>query len=200
MISFIFILGFIGHVVPFKILKMFSNSSKLDAAASLKEDLDGKKSLLEGYNAKIQKINGEVKTASSFGSNLKTTAKLYSSLNNIVPEEIRLTSFGIEEKNNILVSGVAKNDQSVVNMMNNFSDNEVINDSKIEAMVEFTLEDRIDLYKTEGKPAPKEEELPNETITKKFNSKLSLKPFEDEVFDNEKIVAKLLKSGKKKKK
>ena len=200
MISFIFILGFVGHVVPFKILKMISNSSKLDAAASLKEDLDGKKSLLEGYNAKVDKINGQVKTASSFGSNLKTTAKLYSSLNNIVPEDIRLTSFGIEEKNNILVSGVAKNDQSVVNMMNNFSDNEVINDSKIEAMVEFTLEDRIDLYKTEGKPAPKEEELPNETITKKFNSKLSLKPFEDEVFDNEKVVAKLLKSGKKKKK
>ena len=84
-------------------------------------------------------------------------------------------------------------------MMNNFSDNEVINDSKIEAMVEFTLEDRIDLYTTEGKPAPKEEELPNETITKKFNSMLSLKPFEDEVFDNEKVVAKLLKSGKKKK-
>ena len=45
MISIIFILGFIGHVVPFKILKMFSNSSKISTAASLKEDLEGKKSL-----------------------------------------------------------------------------------------------------------------------------------------------------------
>lgn len=196
----IFILGFVGHVVPFKILKMFSNSSKLSTAASLKEDLEGKKNLLKGYNAKIEKIKKDTKVVSSLGSNLKTTANLYASLNEIVPKDIRLTSFGIEEKNNILFSGVAKNDQAVVNMMNNFSDNEVINDSKIEAMVEFTLEDRIDLYKTEGKPAPKEEELPNETITKKFNSKLSLKPFEDEVFDNEKVVAKLLKSGKKKKK
>ena len=195
----IFVLGFIGHVMPFKILKLIDNSSKLSAANDLKDDLEGKKNLLKGYNAKIAKIKKDTETAASFGSNLKTTAKLYSSLNNIVPEDIRLTSFGIEEKSNILVSGVAKNDQSVVNMMNNFSDNEVINDSKIEAMVEFTLEDRIDLYTTKGKPAPKEEELPNETITKKFNSMLSLKPFENEVFDNEKVVSKLLKSGKKKK-
>ena len=130
---------------------------------------------------------------------MKTTAKLYSSLNNIVPEDIRLTSFSVQEKTNILVSGVAKNDQSVVNMMNNFSDNEVVNDSKIEAMVEFTLKDRINLYKVKGQKDPKEDELPNETISKKFNSMLSLKPTDNEIFDNEATVAKLLKSGKKKK-
>ena len=197
LISMIFILGFIGHVLPFKILKIMNNSSKLNAAKTLQEDLESKKNLLSGYNAKIEKINGDRNTAASFGSNLKTTANLYASLSQIVPENIRLTSFGIEEKHNILFSGVAMNDQAVVNMMNNFSENEVVNDSKIEALVEFSKKDRIDLYKIEGQPVPKDEDLPKEKITKKFNSRLSLKPLENEVFDDETVVLKLLKAGKK---
>ena len=64
-------------------------------------------------------------------------------------------------------------------------------------MVEFTDNDRIDLYSEEGKPRPKIEELPMESITKKFNSRLSLKPFEDEIFDDEVTVSNLLKTGKK---
>ena len=197
LISMIFILGFVGHVLPFKILKIMNNSSKLNAAKTLQEDLESKKNLLSGYNAKIEKINGDRNTAASFGSNLKTTANLYASLSQIVPENIRLTSFGIEEKHNILFSGVAMNDQAVVNMMNNFSENEVVNDSKIEALVEFSKKDRIDLYKIEGQPVPKDEDLPKEKITKKFNSRLSLKPLENEVFDDETVVLKLLKAGKK---
>ena len=51
-------------------------------------------------------------------------------------------------------------------MMNNLSENSVVNDSKIEAMVEFTEDDRIDLYTEEGKPRPKVEDLPEESITK----------------------------------
>ena len=197
LISFLFILVFAGHVVPFKILKIINNSSKLNTVDSLKQDLEQKQGLLNGYNQKIQKINGDIKTAKSLGSNLKTTASLYASLGEIIPKDIRLTNFGIEEKSNILIAGVAKNDQAVVNMMNNFSENSVVNDSKIEAMVEFTDNDRIDLYSEEGKPRPKIEELPMESITKKFNSSLSLKPFEDEIFDDEVTVSNLLKTGKK---
>ena len=48
MISMIFVLGFIGHVIPFKILKLLDNSSKLSAANDLKDDLEGKKNLLKG--------------------------------------------------------------------------------------------------------------------------------------------------------
>ena len=194
----VFIFAFAAHVVPFKIFKMFNNSSKLAAAASLKEDLEQKQNVLNGYQAKIQKINQEVEQASSLGSNLKTTANLYANLNKIIPKDIRLTSFGIEEKTNILFSGVAKNDQAVVNMMNNFSENDVVNDSKIEAMVEFSEKDRIDLYTIEGQPAPKIEEIPNENITKKFNSSLSLKPVDDEFFDDEAVVLELTKESKKK--
>lgn len=196
-ISMIFILGFVGHVLPFKILKILNNSSKLTAAATLQEDLESKNSLLQGYNAKVAKIKGDTRIAASLGSNLKTTANLYASLTNIVPKNVRLTSFGIEEKNNILFSGVAMNDQAVVNMMNNFSENEVVSDTRIEAMVEFTKKDRLALYTAQGQPVPSEEDLPQEKISKKFNSRLSLKPFGDEVFDDEKVVQNLLKAGKK---
>ena len=197
MISIFFILGFVGHVIPFKVFKMINNSSELSNIKTLQEDLEGKKNLLNGYNAKIQKINEDTRIASSLGSNLKTTANLYASLNEIIPKDIRLTKFGIEEKNNILFEGVAKNGQAVINMMENFSGNEVVNDSKMEAMVEFTQQDKIKLYTVQGQPVPTEEEIPNETITKKFNSRLSLKPITDEVFDDEAIVSNLLKAGKK---
>ena len=39
-----------------------------------------------------------------------------------------------------------------------------------------------------------------EDITKKFNSRLSLKPVENEVFDVENVLSGLMKKGKKKKK
>ena len=197
MIAIFFIFGFVGHVIPFKFLKMVNNSSELRNITTLQEDLEGKKNLLKGYNAKIQKINEDTATARSLGSNLKTTANLYASLNEIIPKDIRLTKFGIEEKNNVLFEGVAKNGQAVINMMENFSVNEVVNDSKMEAMVEFTQQDKILLYTVQGQPTPAEEEMPNETITKKFNSRLSLKPITDEVFDDEAIVSNLLKAGKK---
>ena len=197
MISMIFVLGIIGHIVPFKILKLMNNSSKLAATKILEEDLESKNNLLQGYNAKIDSINEDKRIAAAFGSNLKTTANLYASLDQIVPKNIRLTSFGIQEKHNILFSGVAMNDQAVVNMMNSFSENEVVNDSKIEALVEFSKEDRIALYTVAGQPDLKEEDLPKEKITKKFNSRLSLKPLADEVFDDETIVSDLLEAGKK---
>ena len=87
-------------------------------------------------------------------------------------------------------------DQAVVNMMNSFSENEVVNDSKIEALVEFSKQDRIALYTVAGQPDLKEEDLPKEKITKKFNSRLSLKPLSTEVFDDETIVSDLLEAGK----
>ena len=198
MVSIFFILGFVGHVVPFKIFKMINNSSDLSEVATLQEDLEGKKNLLDGYNAKIKKINGDKRIASSLGSNLKTTASLYANLDEIVPKDIRLTSFGIVEKNTVLISGVAKNGQAVINMMENFSVNEVVNDSKMEEMVELSSEDRIKLYSAQGQPRPKVEELPMETITKKFNSRISLKPLSDEMFDDGAVLANLLKAGKKK--
>ena len=65
--------------------------------------------------------------------------------------------------------------------------------------MEFSEKDKIALYKEDGKKAPKLEELPNETISKKFNSSLSLGSLENESFDNEVVLSKLIKAGKKKK-
>ena len=196
MISIFFILGLIGHLVPFKIIKIINNSSELNLVSTLAEDLEGKKNLLKGYNAKIKRIKDDTKIASSLGSNLKTTASLYANLNEIISKDIRITQFDIQNKNNVLFQGVAKNGKAVINMMENFSLNEVVSNSKMEKMVEFTQEDKIDLYKIPGQSNPKEEELPNEMITKKFNSTLSLKPLKMEMFDDETVVAKLLKEGK----
>ena len=196
MISIFFILGLIGHLVPFKIIKIINNSSELNLVSTLAEDLEGKKNLLKGYNAKIKRIKDDTKIASSLGSNLKTTASLYANLNEIISKDIRITQFDIQNKNNVLFQGVAKNGKAVINMMENFSLNEVVSNSKMEKMVEFTQEDKIDLYKIPGQSNPKEEELPNEMITKKFNSTLSLRPLKIEMFDDETVVAKLLKEGK----
>ena len=188
----LFLIIFVAHVVPFKITKLVANSSKILSNKSLSEDLEQKESLLKGYQAKLKKIKADTKQASAFGSNLSTTANLYASLTEIVPKNVRLTSFQLEEKSNILFSGVAKNDQAVVNLMNRFSENDLVNDSKIEALVEFSKKDRIELYKIEGEPAPKIDELPAETISKKFNSRLTLNPIEGENFDDLLVISKLM--------
>lgn len=193
MISCLFLIIFVAHVVPFKITKLVGNSAKISVNKSLSEDLEQKESLLKGYQAKLKKIKADTKQASAFGSNLSTTANLYASLTEIVPKNVRLTSFQLEEKSNILFSGVAKNDQAVVNLMNRFSENDIVNDSKIEALVEFSKKDRIELYKIKGQPTPKIEELPPETISKKFNSRLSLSPVDGETFDDQLIIIKLMK-------
>ena len=200
MISIFFILGIVGHLIPFKIIKIINNSSELSTVATLQEDLEGKKNLLKGYKEKIKRIEKDTKIVNSLGSNLKTTASLYSNLDTIVPKDIRITQFGIKEKNNVLFQGVAKNGKAVINMMENFSLNEVVSNSKMETMVEFTTQDKIALYRIEGQPAPKEDELPAEMITKKFNSRLSLKPISEEIFDDETVLAKLIGEGKKGKK
>ena len=177
MMAGLFVLIFIGHVVPFKILKLMENSSKLSANSSLVEDLEQKKTLLESYKAKVNKIDGEREDAENFGSNLQTTAMLYGKLKEIVPKDVRLTSYEVKEKTSIIFTGVAKNDQSVVMLMDNLSQSDaVVNESRIEAMVEFTQQDRLQLYTDENQPVPDPEDLPKETISKKFTSTLSLKP------------------------
>ena len=65
---------------------------------------------------------------------------------------------------------------------------------------EFEYQDEEERALIEGIEAQiydvKEEDLPKEKITKKFNSRLSLKPLSTEVFDDETIVSDLLEAGK----
>ena len=194
MISSVFMIIFFAHVVPFKILKIISNSSQLSISQGLGEDLEQKQNLLKGYEAKLDRIKNQTKKANAFGSNLMTTANLYANLSKVVPKDIRFTSFALQNKSNIVFSGVAKNDQAVIQLMNNFSEIEFVSDAKIEAMVEFTDQDRASLYKVPANTKP--EDLPNEIISKKFNSKLSLNAVEGENFDDQKIISKLNKKKK----
>ena len=196
MMAGLFVLIFIGHVVPFKILKLMENSSKLSANSSLVEDLEQKKTLLESYKAKVNKIDSEREETENFGSNLQTTAMLYGKLKEIVPKDVRLTSYEVKEKTSIIFTGVAKNDQSVVMLMDNLSQSDAVNESRIEAMVEFTQQDRLQLYTDENQPVPDPENLPKETISKKFTSTLSLKPINNEIFDDAMFVKELLENAK----
>ena len=121
---------------------------------------------------------------------------LYGKLKEIVPKDVRLTSYEVKEKTSIIFTGVAKNDQSVVMLMDNLSQSDAVNESRIEAMVEFTQQDRLQLYTDENQPVPDPENLPKETISKKFTSTLSLKPINNEIFDDAMFVKELLENAK----
>ena len=83
-------------------------------------------------------------------------------------------------------------------MMNNLTTLNSVTETKIETLIGLSEEDRIALYTTEGEAAPKLEDLPQETISKKFTISLKLNSVEGEKFDDKKIYAELVKRTKKK--
>ena len=137
------------------------------------------------------KISGDVTTANYFGENKKTTAEFIASLSTNVPKNVRLTKFEISEKRNISIDGVAKDDQSIIEMIDKFTEAEIVQEAKLNNVVNFTEEDRNQLYAQKGKAAP--ENIPNEDITKKFSATIAMAPIEGEKFDNFKVLDKLIK-------
>ena len=194
----IFVLAIVIHILPFKVPKIISNTNLINENQSFAEDVDSKKNILKGYNARVKQMKSKTKDVLGLGSNFSTTANIYNEINTLVPKTVRFTSFGIEDKKKIIILGVAKDDQSVIQMMNNFSALNSVKEAKIETIVELSDKDRIELYTVKGKPRPKLEELPKETISKKFTVSLTLSEVDGEKFDNDKILAKLIKGTKKK--
>ena len=194
----IFVLAIVIHILPFKVSKIISNTNLINENQSFAEDVDSKKNILKGYNARVKQMKSKTKDVLGLGSNFSTTANIYNEINTLVPKTVRFTSFGIEDKKKIIILGVAKDDQSVIQMMNNFSALNSVKEAKIETIVELSDKDRIELYTVKGKPRPKLEELPKETISKKFTVSLTLSEVDGEKFDNDKILAKLIKGTKKK--
>ena len=194
----IFVLAIVIHILPFKVSKIISNTNLINENQSFAEDVDSKKNILKGYNARVKQMKSKTKDVLGLGSNFSTTANIYNEINTLVPKTVRFTSFGIEDKKKIMILGVAKDDQSVIQMMNNFSALNSVKEAKIETIVELSDKDRIELYTVKGKPRPKLEELPKETISKKFTVSLTLSEVDGEKFDNDKILAKLIKGTKKK--
>ena len=118
--------------------------------------------------------------------------------NKKTPENVRFVSLKVSNKKQITIAGVAKDDQSVIEMMNNLTILSSVKESKIETLIELSEDDRIALYTTEGEAVPKLEDLPKETIAKKFTISLKLNPVEGEKFDDEKNYAVLVERTKKK--
>ena len=186
------------HLLPFKIPQILANSNRINEIKAFNEDIESKKNILNGYAVKVKKIKSKTKNIIGLGSNILTTATVYKELNEKTPENVRFVSLKVSNKDQIIIAGVAKDDQSVVEMMNNLTTLNSVKETKIETLISLSEEDRIALYTTEGVPAPKLEDLPKETITKKFTISLKLNSVEGEKFDDEKIYAELVKRTKKK--
>ena len=193
-----FIFVTFAHLLPFKIPQIISNNYRIAEIKILNEDIQSKSTLLKGYDAKLQRMKGLLKNTSGLGSNILTTATVYKELNEKTPKNIRLVSLNVKDKYRVTIAGVAKDDQSVIEMMNNLQGLSSVTESKIETLIGLSDEDKIDLYSVEGQPQPKLEDLPKEKISKKFTVSLKLNAVEGETFDDKKIYAELVKRTKKK--
>ena len=169
----------------------------IEGFRSLNQDIESKNNILKGYSSKLKQLDKKTKNISGLGSNILTTATVYEELNKKTPENVRFVSLKVSNKDQITIAGVAKDDQSVIEMMNNLTILSSVKESKIDTLIELSEDDRIALYTTEGETAPKLEDLPKETIAKKFTISLKLNPVEGEKFDDEKNYAELVKRTKK---
>jgi len=194
----IFVFITLAHLLPFKIPQILANTNRINEIKAFNEDIESKTNILNGYGAKVQQLDSKTQNIIGLGSNILTTATVYEELNEKTPENVRFVSLKVSNKDQIIIAGVAKDDQSVVEMMNNLTTLNSVKETKIETLIGLSEEDRIALYTTEGEAAPKLEDLPKETITKKFTISLKLNSVEGEKFDDEKIYAELVKRTKKK--
>lgn len=191
--AIIFLIGLI-HLISANLFAILDNSSKIAKYAGIVEDVQSKERLIQAYQGKSSKLGTQVARSKYFGENKKTTTELVASLAKNVPANVRLTKFEINEKRNVMIDGVSKDDQSVIQMINAFTGSGIVRDAKLEAIENFTEQDRKQLYTEPGKPAPKA--LPKEDITKKFSATLAMAPIEGETFDNFKVLDKILKKKK----
>jgi len=188
--AIIFLIGSI-HLISVNLLTILDNSSKIAKYAGIVQDVESKERLIQAYQGKSGKLSSQVTRSKYFGENKKTTTELVASLAKNIPANVRLTKFEINEKRNVMIDGVSKDDQSVIQMINGFTESGIIKDAKLETITNFTEQDRAQLYTEPGKPAPKA--LPKEDITKKFSATLAMTPIEGETFDNFMVLDKILK-------
>jgi len=188
-----FLIFFFGgvHLVAGSLFKILDNSSEIAKLAGITKDVQSKEQLIQAYQGKVGNINGQVTTSKYFGENKKTTAELIASLSSNVPKNVRLTKFEISDKRQVEIDGISKDDQSIIQMIDKFSEAEIVKEAKINNVDNFTEEDRKQLYSERGKPAPKT--FPNEDITKKFSATIAMAPIEGETFDNFKVLDKIIK-------
>ena len=86
------------HIFPFKIPQIFANTYKINEIKSLKEDIESKNSILNGYAAKVKGIESKTQNIEGLGSNILTTATVYKELNDKTSENIRFVSLKVSKK------------------------------------------------------------------------------------------------------
>ena len=188
-----FLIFFFGgiHLVAGSLFKILDNSSEISKLAGITQDVQSKEQLIQAFQGKVGRVSGQVTTSNYFGENKKTTAELIASLSSNIPKNVRLTKFEISDKRQVEIDGIAKNDQSIIQMIDKFSESETVKEAKLNNVANFTEEDRTQLYSETGKPAPKT--FPNEDITKKFSATIAMAPVKGEKFDNFKVLDIIMK-------
>jgi len=199
-IGFLVLFLGLGHLVPFNILKIIDNSDTISKNSADLQDYEQKQTMLKVYDGKIKKVQSEVFELQGLGENKKTTTEIVSNLIKVVPENIRLTSFQIKDKKSIIIEGVSKDDASVTQMVNSFTNEKSIQEAKLDSFASITSKDMNELYQVKNGTPLKQEEIPKEDISKKFTLVVAMKPVENETFDNTIRLGKLIKSGSKRKK
>jgi hypothetical protein len=133
------------------------------------------------------KFDEDVKNLNLFGSNKLTNATLFKNLENIVPNNIRITNFEITEKKKVKIEGVSIDDVSIINFVNKLSENQTVEGAKIEKISALTDQDLQKIYQTTANSSKR---VLREPITKLFVINLNLKAVEGEKFyEQEKIAA-----------
>jgi len=133
------------------------------------------------------KLDEDVKNLNLFGSNKLTNATLFKNLENIVPNNVRITNFEIAEKKKVKIEGVSIDDVSIINFVNKLSENQMIEGAKIERISALTDQDLQKIYQTTANSSKR---VLKEPITKLFVINLNLKAIEGEKFyEQEKIAA-----------
>ena len=176
------------HLAISKIPTIMKNNSLIKANPA-----NNRMALMRGANPRAanpvatSKLDEDVKNLNLFGSNKLTNATLFKNLENIVPNNVRITNFEIAEKKKVKIEGVSIDDVSIINFVNKLSENQMVEGAKIEKISAITDQDLQKIYQTTANSSKR---VLKEPITKLFVINLNLKAVEGEKFyEQEKIAA-----------
>ena len=186
--AFLILLAVGTHLAISKIPTIMKNNSFIKA-----NPINNRMALMRGGNPRAanpvtaSKFDEDVKNLNLFGSNKLTNATLFKNLENIVPNNIRITNFEITEKKKVKIEGVSIDDVSIINFVNKLSENQTVEGAKIEKISALTDQDLQKIYQTTANSSKR---VLREPITKLFVINLNLKAVEGEKFyEQEKIAA-----------
>jgi type IV pilus assembly protein PilN len=201
---FITLIGFGGHIAISKIPTIYQMQKIVTQHPT---------NNLTNANNNTQ-YNDLIKNINLFGSNKLTSSAFYRDLENLVPTNIRITNYEVTEKKKVKIEGVSADDASIIVFINNLNHNPLVENAKIEKIVEYsqspvTTSNQANRSLT---PAPQLNNLqnptntnplnqpatklnvrtPKEIIKKQFVITLTLLPVKNEKFNDDDKIAELV--------